>query len=128
MTIQNTKPIQLSELPAGPKKGAHLFDINDLPEHGGKELIYTENMQRTSILIQKTGDDISVFINHCPHAGAPLNMFGDRFLDMPGKHLICRTHGALFDPLSGICVRGPCKGQALRPVAHTIKNGGIYSA
>ena len=119
--------MELSELPAGPKAGSCLGHINDLPDHGGKELIFTEGMFRTSILVQKTAAHISVFVNHCPHAGTPLNMFGDRFLDVPGKHLICRTHGALFDPVSGICVRGPCKGDSLRPVAHIIKGDYIYS-
>ncbi|WP_262693276.1 Rieske (2Fe-2S) protein [Kordiimonas aquimaris] len=128
MTIPNIKPIELSELPAGPETGTHLVDIDHLPDHGGKELIYTEGDLRTSILIQKTGDIVGVFLNHCPHAGTPLNMFGHRFLDASGKYLICRTHGALFNPESGICVRGPCVGQTLRPVAHTIRSGSIYSA
>lgn len=128
MTRHDTKPIELSELPAGPDKGTHLIDIDDLPDHGGKELIYTEGKLRTSILIQKTGDKIGVFLNQCPHAGTPLNMFDDRFLDISGKHLICRTHGALFNPLSGVCVRGPCEGQTLRPVAYKIEGTNIYSA
>lgn len=127
MKTLSTEPIELSALPAGPEKDTHLIALDDLPDHGGKELIYTEGSLRTSILVQKTGSEVGVFLNQCPHAGAPLNMFGDRFLDMSGKHLICRTHGALFNPLSGACVRGPCKGQSLRPIAHTVRDGSIYS-
>lgn len=121
-------PIQLSELPAGPKAGTHLLTIDDLPAHGGKELIFTEGMYRASILVQKTNNEIGVFINMCPHAGTPLNMFDENFMDTSGRHLLCRTHGAIFDPVSGVCVRGPCKGEWLRPVAHTISDGNLYSA
>jgi nitrite reductase/ring-hydroxylating ferredoxin subunit len=31
-----------------------------------------------------------------------------------GHHLQCATHGALFDPLSGVCISGPCAGDALQ--------------
>lgn len=120
-------PLELSDLEATPAAGTLLARIDDLPDHGGRELIFTEGQFRTSIFIQKTGDTVAVFLNFCPHAGTPLNLFDDKFTDLKGKHLLCRTHGALFDPKSGKCVRGPCKGKYLRSIAHTVKDGAIYS-
>lgn len=119
--------LHLSDLEATPPSGTLLARIKDLPDHGGTEIIFTEGRFRTSIFIQKTGADIRVFLNFCPHAGTPLNMFDDRFMDTQGTRLLCRTHGALFDPKNGKCVRGPCKGDYLRQIAHEIKEGGIYS-
>lgn len=119
--------IALADMEAGPPSGTLLAHIADLPEHGGKEVIFTDGPFRTSVFIQKMDENIGVFINQCPHAGTPLNMFGDKFLNLSGKKIICRTHGALFDPITGQCVRGPCKGDYLRPVAFRIEGGAIIS-
>lgn len=59
---------------------------------------------------------VSAFVNRCPHAGTPLNMFPERFYDRSGEFLLCSTHGALFQPSDGLCVRGPCVGQCLTPL------------
>ncbi len=121
-------PLQLEDLEATPPAGTLLARLDELPDHGGKELIFQEGRFRTSIFIQKTGDNVSVFLNFCPHAGTPLNLFDENFMDTAGKNLLCKTHGALFDPKSGKCVRGPCKGKYLRSIAHVLEDGAIYSA
>jgi len=46
--------------------------------------------------------------NHCPHAGSPLDWIPGQFFNNDGEQLICHTHGARFEPLSGACVSGPC--------------------
>jgi len=120
-------PLSLADLEGAPPTGTLLLNVADLPDHGGKEVIFAEGRLRTSIFVQKTGDAIAVFLNHCPHAGTPLNMLGDRFLDMRGKNILCRTHGAIFDRTSGECIGGPCKGRYLTPIAYRIENGAVIS-
>ena len=39
------------------------------------------------------------------------------FFELSGTYLVCATHGALFDPASGLCVAGPCRGASLARVA-----------
>jgi len=46
--------------------------------------------------------------NHCPHAGSPLDWIPGQFFSDDGDALICHTHGAQFNPLSGACLSGPC--------------------
>jgi len=46
--------------------------------------------------------------NHCPHAGSPLDWIPGQFFSDDGEELICHTHGARFQPLSGACLSGPC--------------------
>ena len=115
--MQPPSPLYLEDHPAGPEPGTALLSLSDLPDHGGQAIELKDGEYRLRLLVQRVGDEISVFENRCPHAGTPLNLFDDRFLDHTGQLLICRTHGALFDPLSGRCLKGPCKGQYLRPVA-----------
>jgi nitrite reductase/ring-hydroxylating ferredoxin subunit len=65
--------------------------------------------------------EVHAFLNVCPHVGTPLDWMPNEFFDAENKRLLCRTHGALFDPRSGDCLAGPCAGKALTLVA--IKRG-----
>lgn len=52
--------------------------------------------------------DIRVYRNSCPHAGPPMDWLPGQFFSEDGKQLVCHTHDARFDPLSGDCIEGPC--------------------
>ena len=53
------------------------------------------------------------YVNRCPHAGTPLDLWPNEFLTADGRYLICATHGAVFEPDTGRCVEGPCPGARL---------------
>ncbi|HTM08969.1 MAG TPA: Rieske (2Fe-2S) protein [Verrucomicrobiae bacterium] len=53
------------------------------------------------------------YVNRCRHMTTPLDFVRYQFFTEDRRHLICMTHGALYDPASGLCVEGPCKGQSL---------------
>jgi nitrite reductase/ring-hydroxylating ferredoxin subunit len=53
------------------------------------------------------------YVNRCPHAGTPLDLWPNEFLTEDGRHLICATHGAVFEPDTGLCIQGPCPGARL---------------
>lgn len=53
------------------------------------------------------------YLNRCPHLGIELNWMPDQFLESGGDLIICSTHGALFKIDDGLCISGPCQGQAL---------------
>jgi nitrite reductase/ring-hydroxylating ferredoxin subunit len=126
--MSKLKPLYLEDTVAGPKAGTFLANISDLPEHGGKDIVFRDGTHQTNIFIQLHKGTVHIYENRCPHAGTPLNMIGDKFLNITKDRLICRTHGALFEIQNGNCVAGPCKGQGLRPVAFDVKDGAIFSA
>ena len=57
------------------------------------------------------------YVNRCPHAGAMLDAWPNRFFTEDGGSLVSGTHGAVFDPDTGICTEGPCPGARLEPLA-----------
>lgn len=65
------------------------------------------------IIVVKDAGGVRAFENSCPHARLPLND-GESFLDISRTVLVCVNHGAHFDPATGVCLRGPCKGERLR--------------
>ena len=67
----------------------------------------------TGLFAVRRGERVFVYVNACPHIGTSLNLLPDRFLDRGGTRIVCATHGAEFRVEDGMCMRGPCQGQAL---------------
>jgi nitrite reductase/ring-hydroxylating ferredoxin subunit len=65
------------------------------------------------------GGHYAAYVNVCAHAGTPLDLWPNEFYTEDGQWLICATHGAIYDPVSGRCVEGPCPGARLQPLRLT---------
>jgi len=69
---------------------------------------------------------VYAYLNRCAHKLVELDWLEGQFFDDPRQHLICATHGALYNPANGQCVQGPCRGGALVPVAVHEHEDGIW--
>ena len=69
---------------------------------------------------------VRAYVNRCPHAGTELDWQPGEFFEETGLYLACSTHGALFEPGSGLCVAGPCRGAALKPLAIREDDGQVF--
>ena len=65
------------------------------------------------------------YLNRCRHMMTPLDFVRTQFFTEDGRHLVCMTHGALYEPDSGFCVEGPCKGLSLYPLPVVIDKGEV---
>ena len=65
------------------------------------------------------------YVNRCRHMTTPLDFVRYQFFTEGGQHLICMTHGALYDPMSGLCVEGPCRGLSLYQLPVAIDRGEV---
>jgi nitrite reductase/ring-hydroxylating ferredoxin subunit len=68
------------------------------------------------------------YLNRCAHKLVELDWQEGEFFDAEQRHLVCATHGALYDPASGVCVGGPCRGAMLTAVPVYEMNGAVYLA
>jgi len=57
--------------------------------------------------------EFRAYVNRCPHVGTPLDLWPNEFFTDDGRALICSTHGAVYEPLTGRCTAGPCVGDRL---------------
>ena len=71
------------------------------------------------------GGRVYAYLNRCAHVGVELDWQLGKFFYIEGAHLICSTHGATYAPDSGLCVHGPCKGDALIAVPVEETNGKV---
>jgi nitrite reductase/ring-hydroxylating ferredoxin subunit len=73
------------------------------------------------------GGRVYAYRNRCAHVGVELDWQPGRFFDADGIVLICSTHGALYDPRTGECRGGPCRGGRLEPVAVEERDGSVVA-
>jgi nitrite reductase/ring-hydroxylating ferredoxin subunit len=86
-------------------KLCQLNDIEDGDSAGFQ--IKTSDGKRSVIAVRKA-KTVHAYINSCPHIGAPLDFQPGDFLNRDKTHIMCSTHGALFQINDGLCVSGPC--------------------
>lgn len=71
------------------------------------------------------GGHVRAYVNRCPHMGTELDWQPGEFFDIVGLYLVCATHGALFQPATGFCVAGPCRGASLEKLATREDDGRV---
>ena len=53
---------------------------------------------------------LHAYLNRCSHVPMEMDYQPDRFFDSTGHWLMCATHGAMYEPTTGACLGGPCRG------------------
>jgi nitrite reductase/ring-hydroxylating ferredoxin subunit len=66
------------------------------------------------------------YLNSCAHIPVELDWMEGEFFDKAGLYLICATHGATYEPASGHCIMGPCKGERLVAAPLEERDGSVY--
>ena len=109
-----------------PQEEREICTLADMPPDAARGFtLYGDDDEKLELIIWRRGDALTGFVNQCPHMGLPLETFPDRFLSADGDALICSAHGARFH-FDGACFDGPCRGQNLRRVALSVRDGHIY--
>ncbi len=72
------------------------------------------------------GGALCAYVNRCPHLGTELDWQLGEFFEESGLYLVCSTHGAIFEPATGFCVAGPCRGASLEPLQVREHDGHVY--
>ncbi len=107
------EPIDLTRRAGGPQADEVVADLSGL----GPNVAALVSVAGLNIFIQPRGNGAVAYVNSCPHIGLPLDLKPGTMFNPDVGYFICSTHGALFEPDSGLCVGGPCSGQYLVPVA-----------
>ena len=95
---------------------------------GGKGVRFTLERHGTTVsafVIRHRGR-VFAYLNNCAHIPIELDWVEGEFFDKSGLYLICSTHGATYEPATGYCVMGPCKGQHLVALQVAERDGEVY--
>lgn len=92
----------------------HLCQLDELPD-GGVRGFDPQCRGQDSLLIVRQGRQLYGYADACPHHGTPMAWRKDAYLNAARDRIVCAAHGAQFEIDTGLCVLGPCLGQALTP-------------
>jgi nitrite reductase/ring-hydroxylating ferredoxin subunit len=102
--------------------------LADLDDDGARAFVIGTGSWPLRGFVIRAGHEVRGYVNHCPHAGHPLNLRPHKFLTPDGTLILCSSHGAVFEKATGYCVAGPCAGQHLRPVPLQVESGFVMLA
>ena len=105
--------------------GRRLLPFTRIEDGGFAEAEATIDGDAESLILHRDGDRVRAWLNICPHAGRRLDWAPGQFLKSREGHLVCAVHGATFELSGGVCVAGPCRGEALRAVAVAVRDGDV---
>ncbi|WP_434658406.1 Rieske (2Fe-2S) protein [Chromobacterium violaceum] len=66
------------------------------------------------------------YVNRCRHIPVELDLQDGNLFDLSGHYLICGMHGARYQPDTGYCTWGPCRGQSLAALDVFEENGQVW--
>ena len=108
--------------------GAVLCALDEVPDGGSQGFVAETAEGRRAVLAVRHGRSVFVYVNSCPHIGAPLDFKPGQFLNLERTHIQCANHGALFRIEDGHCVSGPCVGKSLQAVPVQVRNDTVLVA
>lgn len=95
---------------------------------GGKGIRFpvTVGGEDGSAFVVRYGGQPHAYVNRCAHVPMELDWNEGEFFESSGLYLMCATHGALYEPDTGRCAGGPCRGGRLQPVTVSEHDNKIY--
>jgi nitrite reductase/ring-hydroxylating ferredoxin subunit len=104
-----------------------ICDAAQLEERGkGIRFEVQRHGDREAAFAVRAGGVVRAYVNRCAHIPVQLDWAEGEFFDISKLYLICSTHGAMYEPDSGRCIAGPCKGQRLVPLEVEETDGKVY--
>jgi nitrite reductase/ring-hydroxylating ferredoxin subunit len=94
-------------------------------ERGVRFEVGLDTLARPAFAVRFRGR-IYAYLNECRHQATELDWNHGEFFDATRLYLICASHGAVYEPESGRCVLGPCRGARLQSVAVIERDGKIF--
>jgi nitrite reductase/ring-hydroxylating ferredoxin subunit len=99
--------------------------LGELPDPGARGFTMGGGDWPLRGFVVRRGAAVRAYVNHCPHAGFPLNWQPHAFLAPEAPLILCVMHGALFEIETGRCVSGPCAGASLRALPVRVECGHV---
>ena len=101
-----------------------LCRLEEIEDGEGRGFTIGEGVDALEVVVVRENNRAYGYVNSCPHTGSPLEWVENEFMSEDGGHIMCRTHGALFEIADGTCIAGPCTGDRLTPVALQVDGSG----
>ena len=76
------------------------------------------------LVLLRDGEQVTAFVNRCPHFGVPLATQQSQLIFVPKVSLTCNVHYTRFRWSDGVCEAGQCVGDRLLAVPLAVADDG----
>jgi nitrite reductase/ring-hydroxylating ferredoxin subunit len=109
-----------------PSNTTKICNLGDIKDNNSIGLSTKINGALKKLIVVRSGKNTFVYLNSCPHIGAPLDLRPGQFFSHNKDNIICSTHGALFQIRTGLCIFGPCKDKYLEAIPICIEDNEVF--
>ena len=103
-----------------------ICNLSSLEESSCQEFVVKNGVLEKDAFLIYFNKCCYAYENSCPHTGVTLNWQAGQFFSLDGRYIQCSLHGALFDPVKGTCIQGPCRGETLKEISIVVENNTVY--
>ena len=111
-----------------PTGRAAIAQATDLADGQGRRFEVGKGPTRLDGVVVRFAGRFYAYVNRCKHMPMPLDLVHNHFFTGNKKYMRCQSHGATYDPATGRCLAGPCRGKRLDPLPIAVEGGTIYYA
>ncbi len=105
----------------------YICESSELAEGGkGVRFPVTAGGEDGTAFVVRYGGAPQAYLNRCAHVPMELDWNPGEFFESSGLYLMCATHGALYEPDTGRCAGGPCRGGRLHKLIALEKDNKIF--
>ena len=100
----------------------------DQVQEGGKGVRFpvTAGGEDCTAFVVRFAQQPRAYLNRCAHVPMELDWNEGEFFESSGEYLMCATYGALYEPATGRCAGGPCRGCKLHPLTVTEHDNQLF--
>ncbi len=107
----------MSASEANTEAGVRICASDELMDGGaGVRVAAKHRGEDAVVFFVRFGGGVYGYLNRCAHVPMELDWLEGQFFESSGLYLMCATHGAIYEPETGRCVGGPCRGARLHQV------------
>ncbi|HWF17929.1 MAG TPA: Rieske 2Fe-2S domain-containing protein [Verrucomicrobiae bacterium] len=100
--------------------------VDEVPEGGTVKFPFMHKGRHAEGFVARFQGKLVAYENRCQHLPVRLDFPDAKLFNRDGTHFICQNHNAIYEPSTGLCVRGPCEGQTLRALEIQIVQGEVW--
>lgn len=99
---------------------------SEIGEGEGRRFEAGKGLSRVDGFVVRFEGKLYAYVNRCKHMPLPLDLVKNHFFTANKRSLRCQSHGAAYEPATGKCFAGPCRGKSLDPLPVSVEEGIVY--
>lgn len=101
--------------------------VSELKNGNSKKFLVKRSDRETEAFLIRKNDEHFAYLNLCRHWTVGMDFDDNDFFSEDKEWLVCKNHGAIYNPTTGYCDSGPCGGASLYRVPLVQKGEFIYA-